>query len=126
MAQQAQATSQEVSKKWAQVVAQAWGDASFKKRLTDNPAAVLREYGIIVPAGMEIRVVENTGNVRYLTLPPKPAGAAGEISSEHMQNVVGGSFNSFLSYGSISGETTSAGHENWIELESFGGTTQQK
>src|SRR5207249_6970047 len=61
-------------KRWSQLVAQAWTDDNLKRRLLENPASVLREHGIPVPAGVEVKVVENTDKVTYLTLPAKPAG----------------------------------------------------
>src|ERR1700681_3664427 len=85
-----QSVVQENAKRWARVVAQAWADENFKKRLADNPAAVLRENGFNVPAGVDVRIVENTDKVAYLTLPPKPAADAGELNSEQLANVVGG------------------------------------
>jgi hypothetical protein len=95
--------AQENMKKWAQLVARAWTDDKLKQRLLDAPEAVLREHGLDVPAGVEMRVVENTPKVTYLTLPLKPAlevtefnqlvGIAGLFSTcgcvvEHCQTIV--------------------------------------
>ena len=82
--------AQEILKKWSHVVAQVWADEKLKSRLLDNPAAVLRENGIEVPAGVEIRVVENTDIVHYLVLPPKPLDSASELTPEQIDAVVGG------------------------------------
>ena len=82
--------AQGILKKWSHVVAQVWADEKLKSRLLDNPAAVLRENGIEVPAGVEIRVVENTDKVHYLVLPPKPLDSASELTSEQIDAVVGG------------------------------------
>ena len=59
-------------KEWDQIVAKAWADKKFKKRLLADPAAVLKENGLAVPVGMKIIVVENTDKVTTLTLPLKP------------------------------------------------------
>src|SRR6516164_7298439 len=67
----------EAGKKWLQLVSQAQGDKTLKQRLIDIPIAVLKEHGINVRDGLDIRVVENTDNVVYLTLP-----AAAELSRE--------------------------------------------
>ena len=80
----------ESAKKWSQVVAQAWADEKFKKRLLTEPAAVLKEHGIEVPAGMEVRVVENTDKVYHLTLPARPAGEVTELTGRQMKAVMGG------------------------------------
>jgi nitrile hydratase alpha subunit len=57
------------SNRIAQVVARAWLDPVFKNRLIHDPALVLREYGIDVPEGVELRVVEDTDDVIHLHLP---------------------------------------------------------
>jgi hypothetical protein len=77
----------QTSKQWARVVAQAWTDENFKKRLAENPAVVLREHGIQVPAGTELRLVENTDKVTYLTLPARPSGNWSELSVSELENV---------------------------------------
>jgi len=75
-------------KQWAQVVAKAWSDAAFKKRLLTQPAAVLKEAGVDVPEGLQLKVVENTERLAHLILPPAPAGA--ELSEEALARVAGG------------------------------------
>jgi hypothetical protein len=47
-------------KQWGQIVTKAWADEGFKRRLLANPAAVLKEYGLPVPPGAQIRIHENT------------------------------------------------------------------
>jgi hypothetical protein len=88
--QAATAAGSEDWKKWSQLVAQAWADEKLKQRLLDEPASVLQEHGIAVPAGVEVRVVENTEKVSYLTLPAKPAGEVTELTSSQMRSVSGG------------------------------------
>jgi hypothetical protein len=44
----------------SQVVAKAWSDAAFKQRLLAGPVAVLRAEGVDVPAGRQVRVVEES------------------------------------------------------------------
>ena len=57
---------------WGRIVARAWGDAAFKARLLADPAAVLNEYGLLPPPGLQLKVVENTDKVVHLTLPRDP------------------------------------------------------
>ena len=83
------ADQQENWKKWSQLVAQAWADEKLKRRLLDKPAAVLREHGIEVPAGVEVRVVEPTEKLLYFLLPPKPADVT-ELTSSQLTGVAGG------------------------------------
>jgi hypothetical protein len=79
---------QEQARKWGQVVAQAWSDEAFKRRLLAEPATVMREQGLDVPPGVELRVVENTGTVAHLVLPAKPA--EGELSEAQLERAAGG------------------------------------
>ncbi len=58
--------------KYEDLLRKAWTDAEFKARLMATPEIVLREEGWDFPAGMRIRVVENTNDVHYLVIPPSP------------------------------------------------------
>jgi hypothetical protein len=84
------AMSKEELKKWSQVVAAAWSDGKFKERLLQDPPSALKEFGIDVPAGADIRVVENTDKVRYITLPAKPVADATELDERELAAVAGG------------------------------------
>jgi hypothetical protein len=81
-------TGQENWKKWSQLVAQVWADEKLKQRLLENPKAVLREQGIEVPDGVEVRVVEPTDKLLYFMLPPKPD--ATELTAGQLTGVGGG------------------------------------
>ena len=87
---QPMAAGSETMKKWPQLVAQAWADEKLKQRLLDEPKAVLREQGIEVPEGVEVRVVEPTDKLLYFLLPPKPAGDVTELTSSQLSGVAGG------------------------------------
>ena len=82
--------TEETLKKWSQLVAQAWADEKLKQQLMDNPIQVLQKHGIDVPAGVDIRVVENTDKVTYLTLPTKPSGGVTELTSGQLAGVGAG------------------------------------
>ncbi|HEY3967706.1 MAG TPA: NHLP leader peptide family RiPP precursor [Planctomycetaceae bacterium] len=60
-------------KQWGMLVAEVWADEDLKRRLIADPASVLQEYGIEVPQGVELNVVEDTDQVRHLILPPSPS-----------------------------------------------------
>jgi hypothetical protein len=79
---------EEQGKKMQQVIAKAWMDEGFKMRLLSDPAAVLKEEGLEMPSGMEVRMVENTDKVLHLVLPAKPNGD--EMSEEQLEHVAGG------------------------------------
>ena len=78
---------QEQARRYGQVVAKAWQDEGFKQRLLSDPQGALAEHGIEVPAGQQVRVVENTDQVVHLVLPPKPR----DLSDEQLDQAAGGS-----------------------------------
>jgi hypothetical protein len=73
---------------WQRLIARAWSDPALKARLLADPAAVLKENGVTVPAGVTVRVVEDTDAVLNLVLPVKPAPA--ELSDEELRQAAGG------------------------------------
>jgi hypothetical protein len=74
--------------KWGQLVAKSWEDEKLHDRLINDTAAVLKENGIDMPAGVQVKVVQNTNNVIHLPMPPRPSGD--EISEEELAAVAGG------------------------------------
>jgi nitrile hydratase subunit alpha len=48
---------------------------NYRSRAVNEPRAVLREFGTIVPDGVEVRVHDSTADMRYLVLPMRPAGS---------------------------------------------------
>jgi hypothetical protein len=79
-----------VRRKYARLVARAWMEPEFAVRLKSNPAEVLREAGIEVPAEVEMKVVTDPtqgGQPAYFfTLPPKPESLVEELSDEQLLN----------------------------------------
>ena len=63
----------EERKEYAKVIAKAWVDEEFKKRLLADPATVLKENGIEIPEGMTVKMVEQKETEIQIPLPPKPA-----------------------------------------------------
>ena len=45
-----------------------------RSRAVREPRAVLAEFGLILPEGVEIAVHDSTAELRYLVLPERPAG----------------------------------------------------
>jgi len=76
--------------KWQLLVADTWDDEELKKRLLDNPAAVLKERGIDVPEGLEIKVHADSESVEHLVLPEGPVEDEGELEEEELESVAGG------------------------------------
>jgi hypothetical protein len=81
-------TKEEQGKKIGQIIAKAWADEAFKKRLLADATVVLKEEGVDVPEGMEVKAVENSEKVFHLVIPPKQA--SGELGDTELGGVVGG------------------------------------
>jgi len=79
--------NQDLSRQYAQIVAKCWADPAFKSKLLANTNATLAAEGVDVPAGVEVRVVENSAQVVYVVLPAPPS--EGEIAEEDLASVVG-------------------------------------
>ncbi|MBD2526765.1 NHLP leader peptide family RiPP precursor [Nostoc sp. FACHB-133] len=66
-----------------QLIVRAWEDQEFKQELLSNPKAVIeRELGEKFPEEVEVRMLAETANIRYLILPPA------NIAPEKRQEVV--------------------------------------
>ncbi|HEY2573040.1 MAG TPA: NHLP leader peptide family RiPP precursor [Verrucomicrobiaceae bacterium] len=72
----------------ARLTAKCWADEEFKKRILDDPMAVLAAEGIEIPAGIKVCVWENSDRIFHLVLPTKPT--AEELSDEQLDSVSGG------------------------------------
>jgi nitrile hydratase len=51
--------------------------APYRSRAVADPRGVLRDFGVELPAGVEIRVWDSTAEIRYLVVPVRPAGTEG-------------------------------------------------
>ena len=69
---------------YGKIIAKAWRDPSFKAKLIADPRATLKQAGVAVPAGVTVRVVENTATLVHLVLPPKPTE---QLSDEALDDV---------------------------------------
>lgn len=77
----------EDSKEYAKVIARAWVDEEFRKKLLAEPATVLAENGVEIPEGVTVKVVERKENEVLLPLPYRPTS---ELSDEDLEKVAGG------------------------------------
>ena len=75
----------------ASLFAACWKDEALKARLMADPKAVLAEYGMDVPDGMDVKVVENSDNTVHITMPIAPDGNH-ELSDEELSAAAGGFF----------------------------------
>jgi hypothetical protein len=79
----------EERKEYAKIIAKAWVDEEFKKRLLADAATVLVENGIEIPEGMTVRFVEGKENEILVPLPPRPLQTM-ELSESDLAQVAGG------------------------------------
>ena len=74
----------------AQLFAACWKDEALKARFLSDPKAVLKEHGLDVPEGIDVKVVENADDCVHITLPAPPA-ASMDLSDDELSNAAGGS-----------------------------------
>lgn len=67
------------------IMVRCWTDTSFKAQLLADPHGVCRAQGLEVPAGVQVRVLENTAQLMYLVIPARPA----DLPDEMLDDVVG-------------------------------------
>jgi len=61
--------------------------APYRARAVREPRAVLKEFGVTLPDGIEVRVWDSTAELRYLVLPQRPGGTDG-WSEERLAELV--------------------------------------
>ena len=60
-----------------QVIKKAWADPAFKELLLADPKKALQEsFGLEIPDGIELKAVEESPSLRYLTIPASPEDVA--------------------------------------------------
>ena len=73
---------------WSKIVARALADEDYKQRLLDDPATVLSEEGMQIPADTKINVVETTKDQAWFVLPLKAeVGINEELSDETLNKI---------------------------------------
>jgi nitrile hydratase len=50
---------------------------AYRARVVRNPRGVLKEFGVDLPSGTTVNVVDSTADVRFLVLPVRPEGTCG-------------------------------------------------
>jgi len=76
--------------KWELLVADTWDDPELRQRLLNDPHAVLKERGIAIPQGLQIKVLEDTETVEHLVLPGPYGVSEDELSERELESVAGG------------------------------------
>jgi len=50
---------------------------AYRSRAVSEPRAILKEFGVDIPAEREVRVWDSSAELRYMVLPERPAGTEG-------------------------------------------------
>jgi nitrile hydratase len=61
--------------------------APYRSRAVIDPRGVLSEFGVTLPADVEVRVWDSTAELRYLVLPMRPPGTEG-MNEEQLAELV--------------------------------------
>ena len=59
----------------------------YRSRAVSDPRGVLREFGLDLEPGVELRVLDSTADMRYIVLPRRPAASEG-MSEEELAGLV--------------------------------------
>jgi nitrile hydratase subunit alpha len=57
-------------------------EAPYRSRIVSDPRGVLKEFGLELDDDVEIRVWDNSSEIRYFVLPERPAGTEGWTEEE--------------------------------------------
>ncbi|MEE8158404.1 MAG: nitrile hydratase subunit alpha [Dehalococcoidia bacterium] len=60
---------------------------TYRSRAVVDPRGVMREFGLELDPGVEVRVLDSTADIRYLVLPRRPDGTEG-LSEEELAKLV--------------------------------------
>jgi nitrile hydratase alpha subunit len=60
---------------------------AYRSRAVSDPRGVMREFGLELDTGVEVRVVDSTADLRYIVLPVRPAGTE-NMSEEELAKLV--------------------------------------
>jgi len=70
------------------LIAKALKDPKFREELKKDPAAAIeKEFGVKVPSGMKVKVIEDSAEAVHLVLPPAKSA---EINDKDLDKVAGG------------------------------------
>ena len=81
----------------AKLFAACWKDESLKARFMSDPKPVLKEYGLDVPEGVDISVVENADDSVHIILPAPPDGHA-DLSDDELTDAAGGAIRCWVGH----------------------------
>ncbi|HAZ15297.1 MAG: hypothetical protein A2Y28_01515 [Chlamydiae bacterium GWC2_50_10] len=80
-----------MAKEWnkeqkAKIFARAWKDETYRRKLLTNPIEALKEFGVQIPTGWNVKVIEEPAKTFYFVLPPAPANAR-NLTEQELTNI---------------------------------------
>jgi nitrile hydratase subunit alpha len=60
---------------------------NYRSRAVSEPRAVMREFGLEIPEGVEVAAHDSSADIRYLVLPMRPSGTDG-MSEDELASLV--------------------------------------
>jgi hypothetical protein len=75
--------------KQEEIIAKAWKDPTFKKKLLENPKEALKECGVKVPENVNVKVIEDSEQNYTFVIPESPANAV-RLSEEELEKISAG------------------------------------
>jgi nitrile hydratase len=60
---------------------------NYRSRVVVDPRGVLKEFGLELEPGVEVRVYDSSADIRYLVIPERPAGTE-HLSDEALADLV--------------------------------------
>jgi nitrile hydratase subunit alpha len=60
---------------------------SYRARCVRDPRSVLKEFGTVIPDGVEVRVHDSTSELRYIVIPQRPPGTEG-LTEDQLASLV--------------------------------------
>ena len=73
----------------AKIIARAWKNKEFCKKLKKNPKEALKEFGIVVSENVEIQTLEEDASHRYFVIPSAPSEMK-KLSETELESMAGG------------------------------------
>lgn len=55
---------------------------NYRQRSVNDPRGIMREFGLVLPGDVEVRVHDSTADIRYLVLPLRPKDTQGLSETE--------------------------------------------
>ena len=75
----------------ARIIAKAWKDESYKQELLTNPKAIFeQEFGVQLPAEINVEVLEENSTSLHFVLPMRPEISGQELNEEELEAIAGG------------------------------------